>query len=186
MAPATATVRNGVVDGVQWPSDTGPPPSPTLVLSGDIATAVLCLGTTPFVLATGVLLQSSAVDGGAEQPAALLTTDERSAVCACLVSYAAMILAFIGGLQQAAALAGGEPRLVVAGVGVALLGWLMVVRQQLRTAGVLAGRVWTVDPRAELLLLALFYGWQARLTRITFAPPQLGIETPVWILPPRA
>lgn len=47
-------------------------------------------------------------------------------------------------------------------VQVALLGWLLVARTQLRAAGIEAGGL-LAEPQVELLLLALVYGWQAWL-----------------------
>jgi hypothetical protein len=45
---------------------------------------------------------------------------------------------------------------------VALLGWLLVARSQLRSAGIEAGGL-LAEPKVELLLLAVTYGWQAWL-----------------------
>jgi hypothetical protein len=78
------------------------------------ATALLWLGTTPFPAAAAAL---------AAAPLELLNTAGRGALVNCLVSYAAMILAYIGGIQQATALhadaaTGSAWPLVVAGIGV--------------------------------------------------------------------
>ena len=47
-------------------------------------------------------------------------------------------------------------------VQVALLGWLLVARAQLRAAGIEAGGL-LAEPQVDLLLLAVVYGWQAWL-----------------------
>ena len=45
---------------------------------------------------------------------------------------------------------------------VALLGWLLAARAQLRTAGIEAGGL-LAEPQVDLLLLAVVYGWQVWL-----------------------
>ena len=133
-------------------------PAPEIRRAGDVATGLLLLGTLPFPLAAVAL---------ALAPAEVLLPSYRGAAAGCLVSYAAMILAYIGGVQQAAAVHADGARagawlLVVAAIGVALLGWGLVVRSQLRAAGVEAGGL-LAEPKVELLLLAVVYGWQAWL-----------------------
>ena len=111
------------------------------------ARVALYLGTVPFAVGTIAIIYYPA------GPAA-----------AALTSYSAMILAFIGGLQQAAAVAGGDPRLVLTGVGVALCGWGLVLRGQLRTLGIFEQNLSPGESQqVELLLLAALYGWQAWL-----------------------
>lgn len=133
-------------------------PEPEVPGAGDVAAVLLWLGTLAFPLAAL---------GLALTPAELMLPSYRGAALGCLVSYGAMILAYIGGIQQAAAVhadgarAGAWP-LVVAGIGVALLGWALVVRSQLRAAGVDAGGL-LAEPQVEPLLLAVIYGWQAWL-----------------------
>lgn len=83
------------------------------------AASLLWLGTAPFPLAAAAL---------AFAPPATLGVAGRSALLSCLTSYGAMILAYIGGIQQATALHADNRAheawpLVVAGIG---------VRQQLR------------------------------------------------------
>jgi hypothetical protein len=147
-SPTATAPHNDMDQG--WPLLAASTPART------VATCVLWLGTAPFVCAVAALAaaakQAAAPDSAATAAAVIIP---------CLTSYAAMILAFIGGLEQAAALAGEEPRLVIAGVALALGGWLLVMRQQMRAAGCLAGGSALAEPQVELLLLAVLYGWQA-------------------------
>ena len=84
---------------------------------------------------------------------------------AAFASYAGVIIAYIGGLQQATACALGlRPALVVSGIGVAIAGWLCA-------AAAAAGFA-----RPALLCLALLYA--AQLAAESFAPPWAELSEP--------
>lgn len=138
-----------------------------------LATFLVYVGSLPFAMAAALLLllpqesQQDAPPDGYGLPPMLLSAvlaSPRTAAVSCLTSYAAMILSFIGGLQQAAGLVAGEPRLVAAGIAIALISWALVLRMVLRQSGVFsAENSLTADPQLELLLLAVLYAWQAWL-----------------------
>lgn len=74
-------------------SDGGP--TPASLRATAVASILLWLGTAPFPLTAAALGLA---------PPELLGVSGRGAVLSCLVSYGAMILAYIGGIQQATAL----------------------------------------------------------------------------------
>ena len=116
------------------------------------AKALLALGSTPFVAASALALLS---------PTVLQALPVRAA----LISYAGIILAFIGGLQQAAALAWGRPSatpIVVGGIALALVGW----------AATLASQFLSLD-QPSAITLAVAYSLQAWLE-----------QARLWRLPP--
>ena len=114
-----------------------------------VAGVLLQLGTTPFVAALLALGPVSV----ASDVARLLS---------CLLSYSSIILAYIGGLQQAAAVSGadGPPRraslapLVVGAILLALGGWVVLALSQLHG----------VAP-SHLLVASCLYSGQACLER---------------------
>ena len=122
------------------------------LLPYDAACILLYLGTTVFPVAV-VLLNTCPL--GAPAAARLLT---------CLLSYSCIILAFIGGIQQAAAVSGSEPPVPVsarewpalvvpvAAIGLTLIGWVTLSVAQYRG----------IAP-SDLLVMSCLYAGQACL-----------------------
>ena len=143
------------------PARAHPKPHPKLeaqpeteqLLPYDVACVLLNLGTAVFPVAVAAL---NTFPLSAPDTARLLT---------CLLSYSCVILAFIGGIQQAAAISGSEhapamvtwrepPTLIVpvAAIGLALLGWVTLSVAQYRG----------IAP-SDLLVMSCLYAAQACL-----------------------
>ena len=145
------------------PARAHPKPPPKLqaqpeteLLPYDVACFLLNLGTAVFPVAVAAL---STVPLSAPDTARLLT---------CLLSYSCVILAFIGGIEQAAAISGSErapamvawrepPALIVpvAAIGLALLGWVTLSVAQYRG----------IAP-SDLLVVSCLYAAQACLEAV--------------------
>lgn len=112
---------------------------------------LLQLGTTPFAVALLALAAGP-----------ISTPTDVAKLLSCLLSYSSIILAYIGGLQQAAAVSGadGLPRraglapLVVGAILLALSGWVVLVLSQLNG----------IAP-SHLLVASCLYSGQACLER---------------------
>ena len=136
------------------------------------ATALLYFGTAVFpasLLVPDTLSRAQLASlGASEETITLLMGSAYTAsvalpVASWLASFAAAVLAFIGGLQQAAAVQSGSASatpLVVLGIGAALVGWAVVASAQWRGGA-------TSD---ELLTLCAAYSLQACVERAVKLP----------------
>ena len=131
------------------------------------AEMLLLLGTLPFA-AILVLLVFESPEGGVRGladwfPPAVLSASVLKASREALVVYAGIILAFIGGLQQTAAVHANRPTatpVVVGGIAIALASFAALLASQLLGA-----------TRSAAAVLAFFYSLQALLERAPLLPP---------------
>ena len=141
-----------------------PPASPKQqqpVAAYDVAVVLLHLGTVPFVVAVLVL---NIVSFSAPDKVRLLS---------CVLSYSVVILAFIGGLQQAAAVASSseatrpsQSPLVVAAIGLALGGWVTLTVSQYRGVAPADFLVMSSCYAAQACLEAMHPRWQQLPQRV--------------------